>query len=300
MMKSVPFSLALLCCAAVAARAQGASPAGAGDGRLARVLARAGERVESYQKGLFSIAFTEVLRREELREDMTAKKAKEFVFETVVVREALPAAGEGDDYYPKSARRLKSVDGRPPKRGEQATTQFNVASLDFLLPKNLKPSEFSLEGEEALGGRAAFRVRWQKPGDEAKVEWKGTNFRVVSAPIVYLFWIDAETFDVLRLEARLAAPFEFESPGAFKSPFGRFGPSRRLRYAVQDYSVRFRRQRFEGPEQTLLVPESAEALTVIEGASRPRLRTTVRFSDYRRFRSDVKVVEEPDGEAGRQ
>jgi len=107
--------LALLLGAHASARGQEGAAAAPGDERLARILERVGERVESYQAGLFSIAFTETLRHEELREDMTPKKSKEFVFDTVVLREEL-SADEGD-YYPKTVRRLKAVDGKPAKGG---------------------------------------------------------------------------------------------------------------------------------------------------------------------------------------
>src|ERR1051325_3653947 len=90
--KVVLLALALLCGARMASHAQGAEspPSGPKDARLARILERVGERVESYHQGLFSIAFTEALRHEELRKDMTAKKSKEFVFDTIVVREGVP------------------------------------------------------------------------------------------------------------------------------------------------------------------------------------------------------------------
>ena len=301
-MRVVVLVLALTLGGFAAGRAQeagaGARPA-ADDELLARILERAGEGVARYQAALFSIAFTETLRHEELRKDMTPKKSKEFVFDSVVLREELSA--DEDDYYPLTVRRLRTVDGKPAKSGRsrrEAAYGRNVASLYFLLPKNQpknqKLFEFSLEGEEAVGGRAAYRIRMLRPGvGEPRVEWQrrliGMSFRVF-APMVYTLWVDAENYDVLRLESHLAAPFEFDSPRAF----GPFGPSRRLRYAVEDYAVHFRRERFKDPEQTLLVPERAEWLTVIEGASRPRARATLRFSNYQRFRADVKVIEEPD------
>jgi hypothetical protein len=285
--------LALLLGACLGARAQQAAVApAAGDAKLAGILERAGEGVARYQEGLFSIAFAETLRQEELREDMTPKKSKEFVFETVVLREELSA--DEEDYYPRIVRRLTTVDGKPAKKNARHPAAFNIQSLGFLLPKNRPLFEFSLDGEEPVGGRAAYRIRMLQPGEgPPRVEWNrglvGMSFRVF-APFVYLIWVDAESYDVLRLESHLAAPFEFESPRAF----GRFGPTRRLRYAAQDYSVRFRRERFKDPEQTLLVPESAEWLTVIEGASKPRTRARLSFGGYRRFRSDVKIIEEPE------
>jgi len=285
--------LVLALAACVPARAQ---PEPAKDERLERILDKVGEGVARYQSGLFSMAFNETLRREELREDMTAKKSKEYAFDSIVLREALSA--DEEDYYPRLIRRLKTIDGKPSKQRLGPEIDLSVSSLNFLLPKNLGRSllQFTLEGEETEAGRKLYRIRMLSPGEgEPRVEWKsravGFRFRVV-APLVYMIWVDAETFDVLRLESHLAAPFEFDGPRAFG--FGRLGPSRHFKYAAEDYLVRFRRQQFKDPEQTLLVPEYAEWTQVIEGASRPRTRATLRFSNYRRYRSDVKIIEEPD------
>src|SRR3712207_3079912 len=91
-------SLALLAC--VPARAQEPEAAPAKDEQLERILEKVGEGVEKYQTELFRIAFTETLTQEELRGDMTPKKSKEHVFDTIVSREAL--SEEEDDYYPKA------------------------------------------------------------------------------------------------------------------------------------------------------------------------------------------------------
>lgn len=297
-MRSVPKAvlLALALGACVAARAQGEAAAPTprpADEKLARILERAGESVAKYQAGLFSITFTETLRDEELGKDMTPKKSKEFVFETVVLREELSA--DADDFYPRSIRRLKTVDGKPAKGDRRVPLYgYNIQSLALLLPKNRALFEFTLEAEERIGGRAAYRIRALRPGQPPpQVDWRrrmmgvGMSFRAL-APVYNLLWVDAENFDVLRYEQHLVAPFEFDSPRAF----GAFGPSRHIRYTNQDYAVTFRRQTFKDPEQTLLVPDAAEWLYVMEGAKHPRLRATIRFTNYQRFRSDVKVLEE--------
>ena len=288
--------LTLLACAPALAQEEPRAVQ-AKDERLERLLDKVGEGVARYQAELFRIAFTETLRQEELREDMTPKKAKEFVFDTIVAREALSA--EEDDYYPKTVRRLRAIDGKPAKRARarDAAAGSNVSSLVFLLPKHREDFQFSLEGEEQFEGRRAHRIRMTRKGEgPPRVEWQKrlVGFRFyVFAPSVNLLWVDAETFDVLRFESRLAEPFEFESPRTFSAgPLGRFGPSKRLRYAVRDYAVNFRRERFQEPEQALLVPVAAEWTYVIQGASRPRTRLKLRFSDYRRFRSDVKIIED--------
>jgi hypothetical protein len=289
--------LALLTCAP--ARAQEPAAVPARDERLERILERVGEGVARYQSELFRIAFTETLRQEELREDMTAKKSKEFVFDTIVSRQTL--SEDEDDYYPKTVRRLRTIDGKPAKRvaKRDAAAGAYVSSLLFLLPKRRKDFQFSLEGEEKFEGRAAYRIRVVRPGEgPPRVEWKkrlvGFSFYVF-APGNNFLLVDAETYDVLRYESHLAEPFEFDSPRTFSAgPLGRFGPSRRLKYKVHDYAVNFRRERFKDPEQTLLVPVAAEWTYVIEGARKPRTRATLRFSNYQRFRSDVNVIEDPD------
>src|ERR1043165_2441620 len=95
-------SATLACaCGAACARQSEASGDGA---RLREVLARVGESVERYHAGLFGLAFGEALRLEELREDMTPKRSREFDFDCVVVREEL--SKEQGDYYAETVRRL--------------------------------------------------------------------------------------------------------------------------------------------------------------------------------------------------
>src|SRR5215204_1656101 len=289
--------LALAACVPVLAQGPQAEPAK--DGRLGRILDKVGEGVAQYEAELYRIAFTETLRQEELREDMTPKKSEEIVFDTIVSREAL--SDKGDDYYPLTVRRVRTIDGKPAKRARMRDTEAfaGVSKLRFLLPKYRNDFRFTLEGEERLEGRAAYRIRMLHPGEgPPRVEWEngiiGWSFSVF-APTVTFLWVDAETYDVLRSESHLAEPFAFESPRTISAgPFGRFGPSRRLKFKVNDLAVNFRRERFKDPEQTLLVPFAAEWTRVVEGASKPRTRATLRFSNYRRYRSDVKIIEEPD------
>lgn len=288
--------LASLLLAHSAARGQdvGVAPSAEKDERLASILARVGQSVERYHRGIFSIAFTETFRSEELKKDMTPKKSKEFVYESVILRESL--SDEDGDYFAETLRRLKTVDGKPVKKGKDDGRPFvstHAALLNFLLPNLRTLYQFSFEGEETLRGRKSLRVGMLRPGDgEPRVEWKGTSFRV-RAPMRFTVWVDAESFAVLQVESRLAEAFEFDSPRVFSAgPFGRFGPSRHLRYVREDYTVRFRPVLFKDPEQTLLLPEYAEWITVIEGVNRPRRRTTLSFTNYRRFVSDVKVIEE--------
>jgi hypothetical protein len=268
----------------------------ADDERLARVLDLAGRGVECYFGGMFSITYTETLRAQELKEDLTPKgRAKEWVFENIVVPRR---SASGQELYAEAIRRLKSINGKP-VRGKDAVikpgkcggpTAGYSLPLGFLLPQHRGQHVFSHEGEEVYDGRRSHVVRVApRERFEPSVGWKGNCF-YAGFTHEWRVWIDAETYDVLRLDARLVEGFEFESPRAFNAGLFRIGPSRTLRYERSEGTTRFRRVRFTNPEQTLLLPVSAERLTVIRGALRARVTQT--FTDYRRFVSDVKIIED--------
>jgi hypothetical protein len=46
---------------------------------------------------------------------------------------------------------------------------------------------------------------------------------------------------------------------------------------------------FSDPDQVLLLPESRESVTVIEGARTPRFRALTNYSNYRRFVGEIKL-----------
>jgi len=264
---------------------------------LAHILARVGEGVERYHRGMFSIRFTDTVRHEDLKEDLTPKRSREYVYESVTLRQNFSEAE--DDYFARTVSSLKTVDGKPAKKTEKSGAAAEESApnhedfLNFLLPKFQNLYQFSFDGEEELRGRRTFRLGALRPGEgEPRVEWKGRSF-VAFAPTRMSVWVDAENFDVLQVESHLVDGFEFESPASFSAgPLGRFGPSRKLKYEREDYAVRFRPVPFKDPDQTLLLPECAEWLWVIEGARRPRMRTAISFTNYRRFRSDVKIIED--------
>lgn len=288
------------------ARAQEALKASAPEpdaARLELILKRTGERVEEYLAGMFSISFTEVMRREPLKEAMTPKgKAKEYVFHNVVLRER--RAGEGGDFYGKAVRRLRTVDGKKVKPSKQKEVldkcgtpgSSYVDPLTFLLPSRLERFVFTYEGGETLRGRKVHRLGYlpreeQKPGTHndhgclyAWGRYKGT------------VWIDAENFDVFQTSSRLLEEFDFESEPLIRAGFARFGPRRKFRFLRSEYTTRFARVRFKDPEQELLLPESSESLNVIRNGREPRVRHTRAFEDYRRFVSDVKILEDDEPE----
>jgi hypothetical protein len=48
---------------------------------------------------------------------------------------------------------------------------------------------------------------------------------------------------------------------------------------------------FHDPEETLLMPANIVTVTVVRNAGVPRMRTTQTFSNYRRFVTDVRLLD---------
>jgi hypothetical protein len=270
----------------------------ASDEKLARILKSVGESVERYHAALFSIRFTETWRWEELSKEFTPKEAREFVYDDYVIG-GKEAGVEGDDSG-QIVRRLLKVNGkpaRPGRRGRDEPAPTSHTFLTFLRPEHQKDFAFTPDGEEDCAGRRCHVLSYRilRPQQRGAV-WKGRSFKVFG-PMAGRLWVDAENSDVLAWELRLTEPVEFNSPNAITlGPLGRFGPSRKLRYERDDFTVRFRRVEFKDPAQTLLLPESTEWVRVLTGASRPRVRITQTFTDYQRFVSDVKIIEEAEPE----
>jgi hypothetical protein len=59
-----------------------------------------------------------------------------------------------------------------------------------------------------------------------------------------------------------------------------------------DTSIRYRQVAFTDPPDTLMLPAEVETVTVIRGGAVQRTRISQRFSDYRRFIADARVVQE--------
>ena len=57
-----------------------------------------------------------------------------------------------------------------------------------------------------------------------------------------------------------------------------------------DSSIRFKRVRFQDPEETLVLPVESSTLQITRGAGTPRLRTSTQYHAYRRFITGGRVV----------
>ena len=80
-------------------------------------------------------------------------------------------------------------------------------------------------------------------------------------------WVDAATYDVLRIDDRLVGTFAFDVPREHV----RRGAAPSMVIERAESSIRYRRVTFQDPEETLMLPASIDTLTVIRGGSTQRV-----------------------------
>jgi hypothetical protein len=100
-------------------------------------------------------------------------------------------------------------------------------------------------------------------------------------------WIDAETYDVLRLDQALTVMVEIPLP---KKITRRAGNPTSWTMERMDTTIRFKPVSFTEPDETLVLPVSLSQLRVMRGAQ--TLRTTTGYTNYKRFLTGVRVVGE--------
>jgi hypothetical protein len=196
-------------------------------------------------------------------------------------------------------RDIRLVNGRLPRESDRTSrsscTDPNPLSpepLAFLLPPERDAYRFTSLRHGRERDRPAlildFRSvdRTSRPeliederGRDDCFDWKGplaTRGRV---------WVDAETYDVLRIDRGLPGPVDVRVPDLLQRRY-RFDP-----YLVidrDDVSMRFTPVVFTDPDEVLLLPETIDSITVLRSGLQSTRRTE-RFSEYRRFLTGARI-----------
>jgi hypothetical protein len=196
-------------------------------------------------------------------------------------------------------RDIRRVNGRPPRDSDQKSrngcTDPNPLSpepLAFLLPPRRDAYRFTSIRNGRERNRAALVIdftsvdRTSRPelvederGHDDCFDWKGP---VATRGQV---WVDAQTYDVLRIDRRIAGPVDVRVPPRLQRRYN-FGT-----YVVldrDDVTMRFRPVAFTDPDEILLLPETIESITVVRGGLQSARRTET-FSGYRRFLTAGRV-----------
>jgi len=259
---------------------------------LPGLLALVGDRVEAYYQRAQSIVCIETVQL--LTMDMgfsPSPHTRRLVYE---LRVSWDKAGDGDATPEANVlRQLKSIDGRPPKSGEEPgcldPKPVSLDPLSFLLPHHQQEYKFAYKGIGKIGdGRTAAMVDYAPAGKPPpEITWKDSCVEInVPARTTGRVWIDRFAGDVLRIDETVLGPFDVDVPESQR----RKGATSSLVLDRADSSIRYKLVTFTEPNEVVLLPESIEMTSVIRGSGAPRLRTTQRFTGYQRFVTGGRVV----------
>lgn len=262
-------------------------------------MTRVGERVETYYARAQSIICEETVRLEPLGIDLlpNGDHVRELVYELRVAWDGAIPGPDGKVAEATVLRQLVTVNGRPPKPGDEPgcfdRKPITPEPLSLLLPGRQREYVFTWKGVGRESGRASVAIDYKavptrqpievvRKGECSEISLPGRSRGRV--------WVDPSTADVLRLDENLTGQFDVPVPDEPKSRRRAGGP---LTVTVEraDQSISYRAVTFHDPEETLILPASIDSLQVIRNSGTPRLRTYQKFSHYRRFITDVRIVQ---------
>jgi hypothetical protein len=286
--------LAVAACVAAAPAAQTAAD-------LEDVLSRVGGRIEEYFARAQSIVFLEKTYSDPIGRDFSRLGFGRVLEADVRVEWDPAATGDGgDSAEAKVVRELRLVNGRPPSpkdlkdhRSCHDPNPISPEPLAFLLPGRRGEYTFRFagrgKGKEQHLLLVDFVVIEKGKPEISEVPGKSEDCLKIEIPGRFegRLWIDAATYDVLRMDKRLATRVDYHVP--FKMMV-----KRRMAesFAVERYteSIRYKAVEFRDPEEVLVLPESTDTLILSQGGGIQSYRDRQVFSNYRRFVTGGRLV----------
>jgi hypothetical protein len=198
-------------------------------------------------------------------------------------------------------RKVRKVNGRAPrerdKKDRSGCTDPNPLStepLAFLLPAHRAEYRFKSVGTGKDRNRSALMIdftsvdRRSTPeliedpaGHEDCFDWLG------HIPSRGRVWVDAGSFDVLRVERGIGGPIDVRVPALIQR---RYHLDNWVALIRDDVTIRYKTMAFSDPEEVLLLPETIDSFTVVRGGLQS-MRRSQRFSEYRRFVTGGRVIQ---------
>jgi hypothetical protein len=274
----------------VALGAQSAKP------DLTALLERVGAAVERYYARAQSIICLETVRIQSLSYDLMpdTSMGRQLTYE---LRVAWAEAENGKTPEAVVQRDLVKIGGRTPRPKDKPEcldpTAVSPDTLSMLLPGNQSDYVFTAAGQTKFKGRDALLVDY-KAKEIGPVTVKAHEDREDCFQIDMpgrtrgRIWIDAANDEVLRLDERLNGFVNITLPPDRK----RSRDAQAVVFERLDSSVVFGPVTFTDPDETLTLPISVDSLQVARNAGTPRFRKTQRFTNYRRFITGGRIVDQ--------
>jgi hypothetical protein len=197
------------------------------------------------------------------------------------------------------SREVLRVNGRAPRERDRTDrsgcTDPNPISpepLSFLLPGQRDAYVFQSVRSGRERGRPALVIDFRsarRPGHPLLIEdelghddcfdWKDP------VPIKGRLWVDAGTYDVLKLERHIAGPTDLQVPLPLQR---KYGLPARVTIDRDDLALHYREVAFSDPDEVMLLPESITTTTVLRTGLQSTRRTQ-QFTEYRRFLTGSRI-----------
>jgi len=265
---------------------------------IAALVARVGERVTAYYERAQRLICIERSTVVPIGTDWSSQGFARTV-ESELRVEIDGADDDGTVPAARVTRQIRRVNGREPRERDKREragctdpTPLSPELLTFLLPGQRDGYRFTAVRNGRERDRAALIIdfasaqRTSRPeliedeyGHDDCFDWKGP------VAIAGRVWVDAGTHDVLRLDRRISGPTDVRVPDRLQRKY-RFTPW--LTIDRDDLTMRYKEVAFSEPDETILLPESIETVSVLRTGLQSTRRTQV-FSGYRRFLTESRV-----------
>lgn len=280
------------CCVSVSAAPQAAPD-------VETLMTRVGERVAEYYRRAQSLICIEHSTVQPIQFNWTADGFAR------TVESELRVESETEEtrlLEPKMVRNVRRINGRAPNerdaRDRSGCTDPSVTSpepLAFLLPGRRDKYRFTSVRDGREEDRPALVIEFMSANRKSRPElvederghadcfdWSGP------VPTSGRVWVDANTFDVLRIDRRNNGPVDVQVPWKLQR---RYNLPAWVVIERDDLTIRFKPVAFSDPDEVILLPESLTALTVIRSGLQS-IRRNDTYSSYRRFLTTGRMVKE--------
>ena len=197
-------------------------------------------------------------------------------------------------------RKVRKVNGRVPrekdKKDRAGCTDPNPLSsepLAFLLPVHRSEYQFRAAGMTKDRNRTTLMIDFASVNHRSRPEliedpsghddcfdWSG---HIASRGRI---WVDAGTYDVVRVERGLRGPVEVKVPALIQR---RHHLDNWIVIVREDVTIRYKTVTFNDPDEVLLLPESIDSFTVVRGGLQSTRRKQT-FGDYKLFVTGGRVL----------
>jgi len=246
--------------------------------------------VEQYYSRAQSIVTDESVTVQQFKRDLTADGfARRLVYE---LRVEWDPSVSGDESPAKVTRQLLTVNGKPPREGDEPKCldppSVSPEPLAFLLPDKRHKFAFASAGIGRIDRRDVVMVDFRSlEEDEPMAEGteeciKLNGVRRVRGRV----WADPETAAIVRLEERLHGMVDFPLPRKLQ----RITSVLYMTLERSETSIRYRPVVFSDPTETLMLPAEIITTWLWRTPGSTGSRITQSFSNYRRFVTAGRII----------